>query len=138
MLCIKQANLHNYADDNRITSFSMSLSYLKSTLENESAEAINWWKQNKILLNPPKFLVLFLQRKKELITSDASLNFNSNNIISSNWLKLLGIKIEGTVNFEPDVSNLCKSAAIQLSSLLRLKWYLTFEARKILIEGFVY
>ena len=60
MLCIKQANLHNYADDNRITSFSMSLSYLKSTLENESAEAINWWKQNKILLNPPKFLVLFL------------------------------------------------------------------------------
>ena len=91
-----------------------------------------------MLLNPPKFLVLFLSRKKELITSDASLNFNSNNIISSNWLKLLRIKIEGTVIFEPDVSNLCKSAAIQLSSLLRLKWYLPFEARKILIEGFVY
>ena len=34
---IKQANLHNYADDNTITCFSKSLSNLNSTLENESA-----------------------------------------------------------------------------------------------------
>ena len=41
ILFIKQANVHNYADNNTITYFSKSLSYLKTTLENESAEAIN-------------------------------------------------------------------------------------------------
>ena len=64
-----------------------------------------------------------------------SLNINSNNIFSSNWVKVLGIKIDSRRNFELHVSDLCKSAAIQLNILLRLKSYLTFEARKILIES---
>ena len=72
---------------------------------------------------------LFLSKKKELITSDMSLNINSSNIISSNWVKLLGIKIN---------SILCKFATRQLNALLWLKSYLTFEARKTLIESYVY
>ena len=67
-----------------------------------------------------------------------SLNINSNSIISSNWVKLLGINIGSRLNFEPHVSDLCKSAASQLNALLRLKLYLTFEARKVMIESFVY
>ena len=67
-----------------------------------------------------------------------SLNINSNSIISSNWVKLLGINIDSRLNFEPHVSDLCKSAASQLNALLRLKLYLTFEARKVMIESFVY
>ena len=67
-----------------------------------------------------------------------SLNINSNSIISSNWVKLPGINIDSRLNFEPHVSDLCKSAASQLNALLRLKLYLTFEARKVMIESFVY
>ena len=69
-----------------------------------------------------------------------SLNINSNNIISSNWVKLLGIKIDSRLDFAPHVSDLCKSAARQLNALFRLKsdLYLTFEERKILIDSFVY
>ena len=138
ILFIKQANLHNYADGNTITYSSKSLSNLKITLENESAEAINWSEQNNMLLNPNKIQVLFLPRKKELNTSDINLNFNNNNIISSNWVKLRGIKIDSRLNFEPHVSDLYKSAARQLNVLIRLKSYLTFGARKILIESFVH
>ena len=83
-----------------------------------------------MLLNPKKFQVLFLLRKKELITSDMSL--------SSNWVKLLVIKIDSRLKFEPHVSALCKSAARQLNAFLRLKRCLTFAARKILIESFIY
>ena len=116
----------------------MSLSYKKTTSENESAEAINWLKQDNMLVNPKKIQVSSLPRKKELITSDTSLNLHSNSIISSNWVKLLGIKINSGLNFKLHVSDLCKSAATQLNALLRLKSYLTSEARKILIESFVY
>ena len=66
-----------------------------------------------MLVNPKKFQVLFLSRKKELITSDLSLNINSNNIFSSKWVKLLGIKIDSRRSFELHVSDLHKSAARQ-------------------------
>ena len=59
-------------------------------------------------------------------------------MLSTNWVKLLGTKIVSRLNFEPHVSDLCKSASRQLDVLLKLKLYLTFEARKILIESFVY
>ena len=119
IIFIKYVNLRNYAYDNTITYFLMFLSYLKTTLENESTEAINWLKQNNMLVNPKKFQVLFLSRNKELITSDILLNINSNSIISSNWVKLLGIKIDSSLNLESHVSELCKSAARQLNALLQ-------------------
>ena len=62
-LFIGKANLHNYADDNTITYFSKSLSNLKEILENKSAEAIMWLKQNNMLVNPKKFQTIFLSRK---------------------------------------------------------------------------
>ena len=83
ILFIKQANIHNYADDNIIIFFSICLSCLKTALENESVEAINWLKQNNMLVNPKKFQVLFLSRKMELTTSDMSLNIDNNSIISA-------------------------------------------------------
>ena len=59
---------------------------------------MNWLKQNDMLVNPKKFQVLFLSRKKELITSDMILGINSNSIISSNWVKLLGLNIDSRLN----------------------------------------
>ena len=81
----KQANLHNYADDNTITYILRSLLYLKTTLESdegEGDETVNWLKQNNMLVNSKNCQVLYLPRKKELIMSDMSLNINSNNICS--------------------------------------------------------
>ena len=40
------------------------MSNLKTTLENESAEAINWLKQNSMLVNLKKFQVSSLSRSK--------------------------------------------------------------------------
>ena len=76
ILFIKQANLHNYADDNTTSYFSKSLSNSKTSSENESDEAINLLKQINMLVNANKIQVATLSRKKELITSDMSLNIN--------------------------------------------------------------
>ena len=80
----KQANLHNYADDNTIT-YILRFLYLKTTLESdegEGDETVNWLKQNNMLVNSKNCQVLYLSRKKELIMSDMSLNINSNHICS--------------------------------------------------------
>ena len=85
IIFIKQANLHNYADDNTITYILRSLLYLKTTLESdegEGDETVNWLKQNNMLVNSKNCQVLYMPRKKELIMSDMSLYINSNHICS--------------------------------------------------------
>ena len=113
------------------------MSDLKTTLENESNVAITWLKQNSMLANPKKFQVLFLSRNERLMPS-TELNINENTIKSSKWVKLLRVKLDNRLNFELNVSDLFKSAARQPNVLLRLKPFLTFESKKVLIESFVY
>ena len=85
---------------------------------NESAEAIKWLKLNNMLVNPKKFQVLLLSRNGQLDSGTIS-NINNNNIKSSNWVKLLGIKIDNKLSFELHVSDLWKSILKQLNVLLR-------------------
>ena len=44
---------------------------------------------------------------------DMSLNINSNNIFSCNWVKIFGIKVDSRQNLEHHISDLCKYAARQ-------------------------
>ena len=64
ILFIKQAHFHNHSDDNTITYFSKSFSYLKTTLENESAEAINCLTGNNMLVNPKISSIISVEKKE--------------------------------------------------------------------------
>ena len=54
-LYIKKATLHNYADDNTLTTFSNSFPNLIRILEQESNVAIDWLERNQMIANPNKF-----------------------------------------------------------------------------------
>ena len=49
---ITKANIHNYADDNTITSFSNSLQNLIKSLEDESKTALSWLNKNNMIAKP--------------------------------------------------------------------------------------
>ena len=51
---IKTANVHNYADDNTLSSSSNSISNLIRVLETESDVAMSWLKVNRMIANPKK------------------------------------------------------------------------------------
>ena len=57
---------------------------------------------------------------------------------SSNTVKLLGVCIDQKLNFDEHVTNICRSAANQLSVLQRLKQFLTFDQTKLLINCYFY
>ena len=57
---------------------------------------------------------------------------------SQETVKLLGIQLGYKLNFEQHISELCRKAAPQLYVLKRLKKFIGFNERKILVQSFVY
>ena len=52
-------------------------------------------------------------------------------------VELLGIHLDDKLNFNLHISNICRSAANQLNALIRLKNYLSFNAKRVLINSYV-
>ena len=51
-------------------------------------------------------------------------------------VKLLGLQLDDKLNFNLHISHICKSAANQLNALIRLKKFMNFEEKKILINSY--
>ncbi len=136
-LFIKQATLYNYADDNTLAYFSKSMPDLINILEKESGVALAWLEQNEMIANPEKFHALLL-RKNQTNTSGEQININGKIIKSEETVKLLGVTLDYRLDFDPHISNLCKKAATQLNVLKRLKTFIGFQEKKILVQSFVY
>ena len=52
-------------------------------------------------------------------------------------VQLLGIQIDDKLHFNLHISKICKSAANQLIALIRLKQFLSFHAKEVLINSYI-
>ena len=134
---IKQATMYNYADDNTLAYFSRSLPDLIKVLEKEAGNALSWLKQNEMIANPDKFHALFV-KKDQTNTLGINVDFQGHTIKSEENVKLLGVTLDYKLNFDPHISNLCKKAASQLNVLKRLRSFIGFAEREVLVQSFVY
>ena len=64
---------------------------------------------------PNKFHAL-LVKKDQTDTSGINLDFLGQSIQSEESVKLLSVKLDYKLNFDPHISNICKKAASQLKS----------------------
>ena len=90
-----------------------------------------------MIANPDKFHSIILS-KNIIDTSDLKIKVGNKVIKSEANVKLLGVKIDNELNFNSHVSDLCKNASAQLNALIRFKNILSFKAKFILIQSFVY
>ena len=126
---IKTANVHNYADDNTLSSSSNSISNLIRVLETESDVAMSWLKVNRMIANPKKFHSIILSKD---ITGNSGLEIKiDDKLIKSE-------SIDEKVNFDEHITKLCKKASSQLNALFRLKFVLKKEAKNVLIQSFIF
>ena len=130
------ASAHNFEDDNSLSSFAKTTENLISILESESEIAINWFKNNHMIVNPGKFQAIIFDKHKGNHTI-RTVNINQKEIKAVVKVKLLGIEIDGKLNFNHHINNICKSASNQLNALIRLKHLLGFKERKVLVNTFV-
>ena len=63
---LKMSELYNFADDNTISTASKNMSNLIQTLEKESETAVEWFNQNKMIVNPDKFQAILLEKETKI------------------------------------------------------------------------
>ena len=134
---IEKASVHNFADDNTLSMFEETIQNLIALLENESNTAIEWFQNNKMMVNPGKFQAIIIDKKKKCHTNE-TLKIGDKIIKASSSVKLLGVQIDDQLNFNLHISNICRSAANQLNALIRLKCFLDFEEKTTLINSYFY
>ena len=88
---IKDAELANFADDNTIYVGSKNLTEFLEILRKEYETATNWFKTNKMIVNPDKFQSMIISSKKDL--SKSALNKNGVELNMESPVKLLGKKL---------------------------------------------
>ena len=96
-LWITKTDLLNFADDNTITAAERTIENLLSTFETESQAAIEWFKLNKMVVNPEKFQTIVVKKNAKMKDS-YPLNINDLKINSETSVKLLGIETDNRLS----------------------------------------
>ena len=131
---IDKASVYNFADDNSLSAFESNIKNLKLILESESKTAISWFQSNKMIVNPGKFQGIVIDKKKQNHPAEY-ISIDQKYIETSSSLKLLGVHIDGKLNFNLHITKICRSAANQLHALIRVRMFLNFEEKKTLINS---
>ena len=63
------ASMHNFADDYTPSVWGDAVSKLIDTLESKSNIVINWFTKSKMIINPDKFQVIILDKKKSNLSN---------------------------------------------------------------------
>ena len=87
---IENAELCNFSDDNTISCTEKSLEELMKSLTSESGKAVQWFKENMMIVSPDKFQIVILTEKTNNI-NPISIKINDMNINNENSSLTTGI-----------------------------------------------
>ena len=132
---IKKSSSYNFADDNTITAFEKDIILLTETLQNEAEIAIQWFKDNFMIVNPGKFQAMTINRFGKM-ENEHEMYIDNKKITSEHFNNLLVIEIDNQQKFDNHVSILCRKADSQLNAVGRVRKYISFPEKKALIEAF--
>ena len=131
---IENGEVCNYADDTTPYSCSNDLNILKSNLEVDCLNAINWFKNNYMKLNTDKCKLLVAGRKDHIV----NINVGDSNIEESKEANLLGVLIDNELSLRTHLNEKIKKANSKIASIKRNQHFLTFQQKKIVLSSFVH
>ena len=124
-------DIANYTDDNTPYIFSSELDMALKKLRSYTIKIFKWFHDNRVKSNPGKCT---------LITNSTSLVEIKieNTIISSvKRVKLLGVHIDGRLDFDYHVNQICKKASKKIHALSRVCKYMDQNKRRMLMKAFI-
>ena len=124
----------NYADDNHLVNESNSVDTLKVSLERDAHRAIAWFDNNYMDANPDKFQCISLDRFGR---PPISISVDGNTIPSSDSIKVLGVTLDNSLQYDIHISILCSKASIQINAMKRIGKYLNTDCRIAMYKSFI-
>ena len=112
--------------DNTLPAFAKTVSKLIKVLQSESEVITDWFKKNHMIVNPDKFQVIIIDKKKGDHTNE-NVVIDNKQINTVPLVELLEIQSDDKLNFSSHISNICKSAANQLNALIIPQKFLSFK-----------
>ena len=134
---------HFYADDSQLyvslkpkdsDSKSEALSRIESCLN----DTISWMNENILKLNADKTeVMLFSSKQNQRHVESISIMVGESEICPAVSVRNLGAYFTPHMDMEKHVSNLCRSAYIQLRNIGRIRKFLTVDATRTLVNSLV-
>ena len=122
----------NFGYDTTFYACDKDLNHLINRLEHDSFLVIKWFENNSMKLNDDKCHLQISGHKYENVWA----RIGKAKIWESKTQKLLGAKIDRTLNFDEHVRSLCKKAGRKLSVLFRLSSYMNVKQKRTLMKTF--
>ena len=82
--------MYNFADDNSLSAISRTAAELKNTSQSESEVVVNWFKSNRIIVNPEKVEAIILDKQKHGYLNE-TIKFDNKTFETVSSVRLLGI-----------------------------------------------
>ena len=95
---VKESELHNFADNNTISSAEFSVEKLLEILERESQIATDWFKEDNMIVNAEKMRAIIVRRNSDR-SNQYTLDIGSNQVTTEKCVQLLGIDIDKKIIF---------------------------------------
>ena len=102
------ASVHDFADDNTLSAFAETVSKLINILQSDSEVITDWFKKNQMIVNPDKFQIIILDKKKGDHTNE-NVVIDNKKIKTVPLVEFLGIQLDDKLTFSPHIRNMCKS-----------------------------
>ena len=136
-LCVKNATLFNYADDNTLSVCNSNIDVVIQLLKDDTASTMKWFSDNYMQANPDKFQVMFMKPNLSHTILPNELKIGDVNIQACDKVKLLGVLIDKKLNFDEHIKVLCRKASQQLKILFRFKSMLGLKEKKLMYNTFI-
>ena len=116
-----------YADDNTRYTYSSNIKNVLDNLQGASHKIFHWFSANNQVANASKFHLLTSSK------TPVDIHISSTEILNKEGVKMLGVNLEGWLNFHFHVNTLLKKVSKKYHALARVWNYMNKTKRRILI-----
>ena len=128
------SHIANYADDNNMFYSDSSFDDLINTIQKDTCNTVDWCIENQMHPNTDKFQCTIMNRKGSISTA---ITVHDSTIISSDIIKILGVKLDAKLGFDSHVSDIIIRASKQINVLRRMSKYLDEKSRIHIYRTFI-
>ena len=129
-LLVCNIDVASYADDTTPYVTGDNIESTVRQLEQAAKLLFQWFSDNQMKGNEDKCHVLISTKENVCV------NIGTTQITNSACEKLLGIKVDSSLNFEDHIGSICKKAGAKLNALTRIANHMPFQKRKLLVNAF--